>query len=87
MVARGIPALMINLKSRAKKSEGGELKPEYRLLIMVYGVILTPIWFFIYGRTAENHVIWIVLINGTFFVGTGLIITFVSSNETGNIVS
>jgi len=43
MVARGIPALMINLKSRAKKSEGGELKPEYRLLIMVYGVILTPI--------------------------------------------
>ena len=43
MVARGIPALMINLKSKGKKSEGGELKPEQRLLIMVYGVILIPI--------------------------------------------
>lgn len=73
------------MMSRANESEGGELKPEYRLPIMFYGITLISMGFFIYGWTAENHIMWIVPIIGTFFVGTGLMATFVSSSETGNL--
>jgi len=74
------------MMSNANESEGGEMKPEYRLPIMVYGVILISTGFFIYGWTAENNIMWIVPILGTFLVGTGLMATFVSLSEVGIMV-
>ena len=69
------------LIARARNSDGGDLKPEYRLPLVVYGVILISTGLFIYGWTAEKHIMWIVPIIGTFFVGTGLMSTFVSLRE------
>ncbi|KAH6665542.1 major facilitator superfamily domain-containing protein [Halenospora varia] len=65
------------LKAKAKKSEGGEMKPEYRLPVMIYGAILIPIGLFIYGWTAEKKVMWIAPIIGTAFVGAGMMATFI----------
>ncbi|EPE24116.1 MFS general substrate transporter [Glarea lozoyensis ATCC 20868] len=65
------------LKSRAKKSENCEMKPEYRLPIMVYGAILIPIGLIIYGWTAEKTDAWIAPIIGTAIVGTGMMATFI----------
>ncbi|RDL40094.1 MFS general substrate transporter [Venustampulla echinocandica] len=69
------------LKSKARVNEGGELKPEYRLPVMVYGAILIPIGLFIYGWTAEKKSMWIIPIIGTGFVGAGMMATFVSSRS------
>lgn len=66
------------LKSKAKENESGELKPEYRLPVMVYGAIIIPIGLFIYGWTAETKAMWIIPIIGTGFVGAGMMATFVS---------
>jgi MFS family permease len=68
------------LKAKAKGSEGCEMKPEYRLPVMVYGAILLPIGLFIYGWTAEKTNTWIAPIIGTAIVGMGMMATFVSLN-------
>jgi len=62
-----------------KKAGSGEMKPEYRLLPMIYGAPCIPIGLFWYGWSAEAHTHWIVPIIGTAFVGIGLIATIVSS--------
>jgi hypothetical protein len=61
------------------KAAGGEMKPEYRLLPMIYGAPCIPIGLFWYGWSAEAKTHWIVPIIGTAFVGIGLIATIVSS--------
>ena len=62
------------------KAGGGELKPEYRLLPLIFGAPLIPIGLFWYGWSVEAHVHWIVPIIGTAFFGMGLIATIVSSS-------
>ena len=60
-----------------KKAGQGEMKPEYRLNLMLPGAVCIPIGLFIYGWSAEYGVHWFVPIFGTSFVGMGLIGTFV----------
>lgn len=59
-------------------AKNGEKKPEYRLPPMVPGAIFVPISLFMYGWTAYYRTHWIVPIIGTSFLGTGMMITFVS---------
>jgi hypothetical protein len=59
-------------------AKNGEKKPEYRLPPMVPGAIFVPISLFMYGWTAYYQTHWIVPIIGTSFLGTGMMITFVS---------
>lgn len=65
------------LVSKAR-ANGGEMKPEYRLSIMIPGGLCTPIGFFIYGWTAEKHVFWLAPILGTSLIGAGVMAYFVS---------
>jgi MFS family permease len=66
------------VKKRAAESEGGEIKPEYRLQLLPYGAIIMPAGFFIYGWTAEKHVHWIVPIIGTMLIGIGNLLSFMA---------
>lgn len=59
------------------KAASGELKPEYRLLPMVWTSFTVPIGLFIYGWSARYAVHWIVPIIGTVFFGIGLLVTLV----------
>lgn len=65
------------LKAQAKQNNG-EMKPEYRLNVMVYGSFLIPAGFFIYGWTAEKEIMWIAPIIGTAIIGLGMMAAFVS---------
>ena len=56
------------LKARAGKAE---MKPEYRLPLMVYFTPIMPIGFFWYGWSANAKVHWIVPILGTLVIGLG----------------
>ncbi|KAL8722750.1 MAG: hypothetical protein Q9225_000811 [Loekoesia sp. 1 TL-2023] len=56
------------LKARAGK---GEMKPEYRLPLMVYLTPVMPIGFFWYGWSAHERAHWIVPILGTLIIGLG----------------
>lgn len=56
------------LKARSGK---GEMKPEYRLPLMVYISPIMPVGFFIYGWSANAHTHWIVPILGTLVIGLG----------------
>ena len=58
----------------------GEMKPEFRLPLMIPAAFAVPVGLFIYGWSADRHVHWFVPIFGTAFVGLGLIGTFVSSS-------
>lgn len=60
------------LKSKAKKHDG-ELKPEYRLLPLLYTGWLCPVGLFIYGWTAAHHIQWAVPLFGTLLFGIGII--------------
>lgn len=60
------------LKSQAKK-HGGEMKPEYRLLPLMYTGWLCPVGLFIYGWTAAYHIQWAVPLFGTLVFGIGII--------------
>ncbi|CAF9937179.1 hypothetical protein IMSHALPRED_011047 [Imshaugia aleurites] len=64
------------LVSKAR-ANGGEMKPEYRLSIMIPGGLCTPIGFFIYGWTAEKHVFWLAPILGTSLIGAGVMAYFI----------
>lgn len=60
------------LKSMAAKN-GGEMKPEYRLVLLVYTSPLIPIGLFIYGWTSQYHIQWAVPLFGTLVFGFGII--------------
>lgn len=59
-------------------SQGGEMKPEYRLPIMIFLSPLLPIGLFWYGWSAKAHTHWIVPIIGTGVLAIGLFSIFVS---------
>lgn len=59
-------------------TKNGVTKPEYRLPPMIPGAFFVPISLFMYGWTAYYKTHWIVPIIGTSFLGTGMMITFVS---------
>ena len=60
------------------RANNGELKPEYRLSIIIPGGLCTPIGLFIYGWTAQYQVFWLVPIIGTSLIGAGAMAYFVS---------
>ncbi|KAK4951834.1 hypothetical protein LTR10_009754 [Elasticomyces elasticus] len=68
------------MKHLANKHNGGVLKPEYRLPMLMYAGPFIPVGLFIYGWTAQYKVHWIVPILGTLFVGIGLIAAFMCIN-------
>ncbi|KAE8450754.1 hypothetical protein EG329_005667 [Mollisiaceae sp. DMI_Dod_QoI] len=65
------------LKRRAKEGDG-EMKPEYRLPLMMYSSPVLPIGFFLYGWSAQAHTHWIVPIIGTGIIGVGIICIFLA---------
>ncbi|KAI7125425.1 MFS general substrate transporter [Hortaea werneckii] len=60
------------LKRLAAK-HGGELKPEYRLIPLMFTAWTIPVGLFIYGWTAEYHEQWAVPLLGTLLFGVGII--------------
>lgn len=54
------------------KSKGEEMKPEYRLPLMIPAAFFIPACFFIYGWTTHYHVHWVVPILSTALFGIGL---------------
>lgn len=62
-----------------KQANGGEMKPEYRLPLMVYFTPVMPVGFFWYGWSAQAQVHWIVPILGTMFIGIGALFVIVGT--------
>lgn len=60
------------------KSKGKEMKPEYRLPLMIPAAFCIPACMFIYGWTTYYHVHWIVPICATSLLGLGLNMSLVS---------
>lgn len=64
-----------------KKQAGeGEMKPEYRLPLMVYLMPIMPVGFFWYGWSAYEKAHWIVPILGTLLIGVGSLFVVVSNS-------
>ncbi|KAL8832074.1 MAG: hypothetical protein Q9191_000496 [Dirinaria sp. TL-2023a] len=61
------------------KAASGELKPEYRLVPLMWTSFTLPIGLFIYGWSARYAIHWIVPIIGTGFFGIGLLVTLVTT--------
>jgi predicted MFS family arabinose efflux permease len=61
------------------KAKGEEMKPEYRLPLMIPAAFFIPTCFFIYGWTTHYHVHWVVPILSTTLFGIGLNMSLVSS--------
>ena len=61
-----------------KQAGDGEMKPDYRLPLMVYLMPVLPVGFFWYGWSAHEKVHWIVPIIGTLFIGVGSLFVVVS---------
>lgn len=59
-----------------RMSKSGEMKPEYRLPLMVPGGAMIPIGLLLYGWTSQYEVHWIVPIIGTALIGAGMITVF-----------
>lgn len=59
----------------------GEMKPEYRLPPLIPGSLLVPVGLFLYGWTLEYNVHFMVPLVGTFLVGVGTILIFMSINS------
>lgn len=66
--------------ARLAKKNGGDIKPEYRLPLLMYAGPFIPVGLFIYGWTAQYEVQWAVPLVGTMFVGIGLIACFMCIN-------
>ncbi|KAI6791545.1 MFS general substrate transporter [Hortaea werneckii] len=64
----------------ARKHNGGKVKPEYRLPMLIYAGPTIPLGLFLYGWTAQYHIQWAVPLLGTLFVGMGLIAAFMCIN-------
>ncbi|KAI7536006.1 MFS general substrate transporter [Hortaea werneckii] len=60
------------LKRLAAK-HGGELKPEYRLIPLMFTAWTIPVGLFIYGWTAQYNEQWAVPLFGTLLFGVGMI--------------
>ena len=60
------------LKAKAAKY-GGDLKPEYRLIVLMWTGWLVPVGLFIYGWTAYYRIQWAVPLFGTLLFGIGII--------------
>ncbi|EEH06363.1 cycloheximide resistance protein [Histoplasma capsulatum G186AR] len=65
---------------RLAKRNNGEMKPEYRIPLMIPGGLCVPIGLFWYGWTAEKGVHYLAPIVGTSFVGGGMIIIFMTGS-------
>lgn len=61
-----------------RMARGGELKPEYRLPLMIPCSAIIPVGLLIYGWTTEYGVFWFVPVIGTFMIGFGMITVFTS---------
>jgi MFS family permease len=66
------------LLTRKASAGDGELKPEYRLIIVMYLGWLAPAGLFIYGWTAYYEVHWVVPIFGTLLFGLAIIAALIS---------
>ncbi|KAI0149471.1 putative MFS transporter [Xylariaceae sp. FL1272] len=62
---------LLSDKLLKQKSDKSPIKPEQRLVLMMWLGPITPIGCFIYGWTAYYHVHWIVPIIGTYIIGLG----------------
>lgn len=62
------------------KRYGTNIKPEYRLPLLIVLGPLIPVGLFIYGWTAQYHIQWAVPLFGTMLVGVGLIAAFMCIN-------
>jgi Major Facilitator Superfamily len=60
------------------KRNGGTVKPEFRLPVMILGALIVPIGLFLYGWTAQEKLHWILPIISTAFLGVGSVTIFVS---------
>ncbi|OAX82791.1 hypothetical protein ACJ72_02863 [Emergomyces africanus] len=67
------------LQNLAKRHDG-EMKPEYRLPLMIPGGLCIPIGLFWYGWTAEKGVHYVVPIIGTGFVGVGMLLIMMTGS-------
>lgn len=61
--------------SYKKVQDGGILKPEHRLLLMVVGSITMPMGLFLYGWTLEYRVHWIVPLIGCGIIGFSMLLS------------
>lgn len=61
-----------------KQAGDGPMKPEHRLPVMKWTVLLVPIGLFWYGWSAQAETFWLVPIMGTALIGAGAFCTFVS---------
>ena len=68
------------IKYLAKKHSNGELKPEYRLPILMYTGPFIPAGLFIYGWAAQYNVQWAVPLFGTMLIGVGMLGAFMCLN-------
>ncbi|GJC80950.1 efflux pump radE [Colletotrichum liriopes] len=62
-------------------AKGGKMKPEYRLPPLLPGSLLVPIGLFLYGWTLEYGIHFMVPLVGTFLIGVGTILIFMSINS------
>ena len=61
------------LKRQAAKSASGKLKPEFRLIPLMFLGFLMPVGLFIYGWTVQYHINFYVPLLGTLIFGVGVI--------------
>jgi MFS family permease len=66
------------LRYKAAHSADGELKPEYRLVLLIPAGFFIPIGLFWYGWAAKSHTHWVVPILGTVWVGMGFLACMVT---------
>jgi multidrug resistance protein len=71
-------AVSDKLSAYLTKKHGGDMKPEYRLPIIVVGGICVPVGLFWYAWTAEYKLHWMLPITGTALLGAGMTITYAS---------
>lgn len=68
------------IKYLANKHSNGELKPEYRLPMLMYSSPFIPAGLFIYGWAAQYNVQWAVPLFGTLLIGVGMLGAFMCLN-------
>jgi MFS family permease len=68
------------IKMLANKHSNGELKPEYRLPMLMYSGPFIPAGLFIYGWAAQYEVQWAVPLFGTLLIGVGMLGAFMCLN-------
>lgn len=68
-----IGGLSDRLLQKKAAEKGGELKPEYRLIPLIFMGWLVPIGLFIYGWTVQYHEQWAVPLFGALLFGIGII--------------